>query len=518
MAQTISFDHSGAKFQWTPQKLQVSGASFLLNAPVLPLNSERYDLVEMQGIPTLKTPGLPQWPYQSFIVQGDAHELSIEIEHGKAIAVSSNPILPAAQMPCRCSKRIPSWFERSNHPLLKSHVMVESLGIFRGQALSKITITPFYQDGDGTWMVEDLSVYVQGAETFDLKNILDRTQSERLLVIGPRELLDHFDDFAAYYEEKGMTLEYLTVAPNMSIARLTSQVREIYEAVGFGHALILGDETQVPMHHRRTFVDPMTPTDLFTFTFDGADDVIPDVIYARLVASDGADLRAQFARIREFTERSFERDNGLSRGIMVSSDEGFNPTDVEYSRRMMAPHQRASGGQEKTFDFFVQGQRNARAQDIISSFNRGAVWMNYIGHGEGDRWPSITGAALTVDQFSSFTGRDVLPIVIDVACQNGRLSFDRRIGVELMRKRHSSGRQTGALAYYGGTVDISWHPPAQMAVYINELAAAREYATLGEVLLAGQFKLLENYDDLPSALENLVWYHLQGDPLLPIDF
>ena len=48
------------------------------------------------------------------------------------------------------------------------------------------------------------------------------------------------------------------------------------------------------------------------------------------------------------------------------------------------------------------------------------------------------------------------------------------------------GGHKGATAYYGGSVDISWHPPAIMAVGINRALAKKEAKTLGEILLLGQ--------------------------------
>ena len=79
---------------------------------------------------------------------------------------------------------------------------------------------------------------------------------------------------------------------------------------------------------------------------------------------------------------------------------------------------------------------------------------------------------------------------------------------------HDRGVMAGARAYYGGNVDISWHPPAVMAVGIGKARAQADYKYLGQVLLAGQLYLLETYEDLPAAIENLTWYHLQGDPSL----
>ena len=56
-----------------------------------------------------------------------------------------------------------------------------------------------------------------------------------------------------------------------------------------------------------------------------------------------------------------------------------------------------------------------------------------------------------------------------------------------------------------------------MAVAINEKMVEGQNRELGKILMAGQLDLYKNYSDRQSARENLVWYHLFGDPALQID-
>ena len=84
---------------------------------------------------------------------------------------------------------------------------------------------------------------------------------------------------------------------------------------------------------------------------------------------------------------------------------------------------------------------------------------------------------------------------------------------------HAKGVPLGALAYYGGSVDITWDPPAIMAVAIGKFLREKSNSKkLFSLLLQGQFSLLATYDDLDLALENLIWYHLFGDPSLSLRF
>ena len=65
-------------------------------------------------------------------------------------------------------------------------------------------------------------------------------------------------------------------------------------------------------------------------------------------------------------------------------------------------------------------------------------------------------------------------------------------------------------------MDISWDPPALMAIGINESLRTKSDVPLFQAISAGQLHLLSTYEDLDAAKENLLWYHLLGDPSMSI--
>ena len=85
---------------------------------------------------------------------------------------------------------------------------------------------------------------------------------------------------------------------------------------------------------------------------------------------------------------------------------------------------------------------------------------------------------------------------------------------------HKGDAATGARAYYGGSVDISWDPPAIMSQGISQFVSKtwtegrQKTTTLSEAMWAGQLHLMETYSDLKASTENRIWYHLQGDPTM----
>ena len=68
----------------------------------------------------------------------------------------------------------------------------------------------------------------------------------------------------------------------------------------------------------------------------------------------------------------------------------------------------------------------------------------------------------------------------------------------------------------GGTVNISWHPPALMARGMAFEHAAKNFQHLGEAILAGQLYLTANWNNQSDVVDNYEWYSLQGDPSMNI--
>jgi len=150
-----------------------------------------------------------------------------------------------------------------------------------------------------------------------------------------------------------------------------------------------------------------------------------------------------------------------------------------------------------------------------AALNEGAWWVTYLGHGDGTSWSSF-GATYAVPHIAQIrNAASVKPVWIDVACLNGIL-LPQNAGAHLMGDADPSGAPIGTTAYYGGTVLISWHPPAIFSRGVAYHVAATQNGTLGEALQAGQRYLTENHSGVTDIASNQRWYHLQGDPSMRV--
>ncbi len=414
-------------------------------------------------------------------------------------------------MPCRCSGNTVKGLTQVAPDSLSAYEL-QSLGDFRGVALTKLTLRSSALKEGVVSRYESLTVRLSRVDQKEVARFNPQRikLAPKLVIVTPANWLEASERLAQAVSATGIKVTVKTLEDfGPTFWDLKRSFKSLYEREQFGHVLLVGDEDHFPTELVQTSTDFQTPSDLQYYLMGDASDRIPDVMGARLAVTS-AD---QIDRYREKFV-AYQSARAHKHSIVVASDEGTNPTDVEYARAMAAPLQ-ASFGHEISEVF--QAHAHSGAEYLVEKIELGTDLLNYIGHGSGYSWPSVYGREFDLNDVAQTTSGAGHFVLIDVACQNGRFSSDGRLGVNFMNHQ-VSGVAAGTVAYYGGSVDISWHPPAVMAVAINQNMAQDPSATLGEYLLRGQLELIETYDDLESALENLTWYHLQGVPTLKPHF
>lgn len=460
-------------------------------------------------------------PYQSFIVKAKKENLIVGLKHlpGKFFKDIYSQVAP--KKPCRCDKNSPisyeikGDYENESSPLYE----IESLGTYRGQALTRVKVYGARQRSAGIEVFPSLKLSLMTKDRSPLALVnfkKDFKESNRhFLIIASKELEEGALEWSLFKQSQGYQVD-LFYYEDIATDALTLQkfIREQYKLKGHQYAVIIGHEFLVPTFYRETSMAWDTPTDYPYFYMDNDEaraDLFPEIFYGRVTGATNEDIVNQVKKLKEFENRSWRNAEGISRSIGIASNEGINPTDEEYVAQMLDP---LKNGHNLTPKYFFQKDPQAQVSQINTALNRGAYWLNYIGHGSGVSWPSIhQGEYLSSDIYQIKPGA-VKPVIIDVACQNGRFNEEGRLGETFMNAQ-ASGEPVGALSYFGGSVDISWDPPAIMAVGIGESMGKNRnsYSLFGHIL-QGQNHLLQNYSTIESIVENHVWYHLLGDPSL----
>lgn len=494
---------AGSKF-----KIDINKSDFKLNKIVK--TEGAFTQIAIAGFESDKTIGSPELPVKSWLVKGTPKQIQVHLNVQSTEIFPNAKPFPTQEQDCRCTtdklKIFTPLAEESSAP-----VSISYLGAYRGTPISKIDLRMGSYDANKNEIRIISRAQVDlNAELFSLP----RAELKDYLILAPLNLVDSLSEFISWKQSKGYTVYVEPVtSPSNDLTALKNLIRQYYTEKGIDFAILVGDETAIPMFKVSTSGSSQTPSDLKYFTMDGVDDYIPDVFASRIVATTPEDVAAQLSKSIEFERRSYENSEGLKRIIGIASNEGSKPSDNEYVKSIEDKFKQVLG--VDVVHLYQNDSTNSTPTVLNSTFNQGALWLTYLGHGSGTSWPSMYRqyAVAHIEQMKNKSA--VKPIIIDVACMNGRL-VNGYLGTSFMKAKSSEA--FGAAAYYGGTVNISWHPPAVMARGIAYEHLTKKFLHLGEALLAGNLYLAANWANQADVVDNFEWYHLQGDPGMNIEF
>jgi hypothetical protein len=456
--------------------------------------------------------GRPELPIKSWLVQGMPDQIEVHVNVLSRKTLANLRVAPVEPQDCRCDtpqKRVLTSLENYSEP--QAPVKKEYIGSFRGQPLTRVDILLANYEASQSKLeiFTDAQVGIN-ADVFTLP----KGDYKDYLIVTPANLEVGTRDFVQYKKNQGynVIVESLS-APQVTLASIQQIISQHYQSNGIDFVMMIGDETALPMHQLPTSGSSATPSDLPYMTLEGTTDKVPDVFASRIATKSVEGVRKQLQKAMDFEQKNYVSAVGLKKVIGIASNEGANPSDKEYIESIGKEFSSVLNADATLL--YQDDVKNSNPKVLNSKLDIGSLWITYIGHGSGTSWPSMAASYATTNIKQLKNKPVVKPILIDVACQNGRL-LKGQLGTSFMEVGAAS--DFGAAAYYGGTVDISWHPPAVMAQGIAKLHMAQNYKHLGEALLAGQLHLASQWANAEETIDNLEWYHLQGDPGMNIQF
>lgn len=337
-------------------------------------------------------------------------------------------------------------------------------------------------------------------------------QAERMLILTADEYKSALAPYIAWKTKRGLQIDVVTLTEaGGNKEELQKYIKTAYEKAAHKptYLLFVGNKTNLPAFKEST-ASGSAASDYRMTLLSGEDD-IPDVFYGRFLADNVAELQTQIQRTIEYEKNSAPQ-AWRRKGMTIASDEGSDPSDEEYAVQVQ---EALKTGTYNEMDSFFQGEMTAKAENILEALKAGRSWIAYFGHGSGTAWGSVNDT-FSVSEVAKVENYGKLPVLIDVACQNASwMNISRCFGKAWMTENKESG-PVGTVAYYGGSVNISWHPPAVMSVGIAKRHFENSVRTIGSSVMAGQLYLVEQMGTGSKVIDNLKWYNLFGDPSLEV--
>ncbi len=267
--------------------------------------------------------------------------------------------------------------------------------------------------------------------------------------------------------------------------------------------LFVGDAEFIPFHEGKSGNANGNEADPMYGLIEG-NDSYPEVIIGRFPAKNASDVSNMIYRSINY-EKNPASGDWYRKAIGIASDEG-SPTDGERANalREILMESRYTTV-EKLYDPGV------RASDITASLNDGRGLVNYLGHGNETSWGTGDFNNSDIKELKN-TGK--LPVIVDVACLNGRFGAKTDSFAEVWLKAGTPEAPTGAIAIFASSTEQDWVPPTVGQKAIASFISKGTYRTVGSLFTNGAIAVLE--DDASTAEQTFETWHIFGDPTLKI--
>ena len=443
------------------------------------------------------TEGMPEVPTKVILLESDKQSLpNVEIQKVWSHLNESISWYVSNGQKCRCrdeEKKI-----RAKVDSFEGEHKVEYVGDFRGKHIYRLII-PLVRIREGaTNRLVQVEVKASNAKLFSASKKRER---KSIIIVLPNDFAEMKGSIKQYYLQKSFSVHFIEDKEVISIReKLRKKIKELYKSNKVTHTLFVGDSSLISPYYLDTRFDSATPSDYPYFKQGDESDHIPDIIGARISIQSPEQLNGYLKKL------SIKNADGPIVSIGVSSNEGSNPSDYQYVESIL---EELSPSTDRYH--LNQDNDDSNPTNFVNILNSGVDLFNYIGHGSGFAWPSFRREVKVSDLENWRPGRKG-PIVLDVACQNGKFNGRGNIGETMISGHRKYDYENGALAYVGGSVDISWDPPAIFAQGVSKALGRNSSMSIGDGVIEGYLYLFQMHSDLEDIIDHLEWTHIQGDP------
>lgn len=330
-----------------------------------------------------------------------------------------------------------------------------------------------------------------------------------LLVIAHDAFIPNLQPLASHKTGIGIPTTIVGVSTiGNDATSIRNYIQNYYNSHDLAFVLLVGDAAQVATPHASGGASDPSYSKLA-----GSDDY-PDILVGRFSASTAAHVDTQVERTVDYETLPATGEAWYLRGVGIASAEGGGgqgddgESDREHEDNVRA--QLLAAGWTSVDRIYDPG---ATAQQVTDAVNAGRGIINYTGHGSATSW-GTTG--FDVGDVNALVNRDQLPFVVSVACVNGEFEGNDTCFAESWLRASKDGRPTGAVAFYGSSINQSWNSPMQAQDEFNRMLAdeTEPWHTYGGLCFASSVSMMDAYGG--DGINMFNTWHIFGDPSLRI--
>lgn len=449
----------------------------------------------------------------------------------------------------------------------KEIVTVERLGILRGVQIARLTIAPFkYNPVSNELMIfNNIELHVSYgnadykqtqllkeknytpafnpsfSELLNYKPLakdLITTYPVKYVIVSDPMFQNDLQNFIEWKTKKGFNVvEAYTNDP--MVGSTTTSIKAYLEGLytagtaadpAPSYVLFVGDVAQVPAHNGNS---GSHVSDLYYCTYDGPNDIYPDMYYGRFSATSSSQLLPQIEKTLMFEQYTFPDPSYLDEVLLVAGvDASMAPTygngQINYGtdNYFNAVH-------GLTTHIYLYGSGSPVTSDqasasalIIDDVSNGVGFANYTAHCWENGWAD---PSFETSDVSGLSNQDEYCVIVSNCCLPNSFDNAECFGEAVLR---AEGK--GAVGHIGGSNNTYWNEDFWWAVGTGSISANPAYSqtglgvfdclfhengeavsdwfiTLSQMVHAGNLAVTA-----AGGSEEYYWeiYHVMGDPSL----
>lgn len=342
-------------------------------------------------------------------------------------------------------------------------------------------------------------------------------ESGKMIIIAYPAFVDEVQPLVDWKNAKGLpTTLYTLDDTGTSATDIKEFIQTQYDTDNdLTFVLLVGDINQITspissLYHSG-YADPM-------YAQLAGDDYYPEIFIGRLSAENGSQVTTQVNKILYY-ERDMETGDWAGKGVGIASQQGTgddNEYDYEHIRNIRTD---LMGYTYSMVDEIYEGSQGGEdeptwpsASDVAASFNNGRGIANYCGHGSYLSWGT---SGFSTSYVNTLTNDNMLPFIISVACKNGAVDYSSPCFAETWLRATHNGNLSGAIAFYGSSVNQLWAPPMASQDEITDLLTSDQKQTFGGLCFNGSCLMMDEYGSYHGADTFNTWL-IFGDPSLVV--
>lgn len=348
------------------------------------------------------------------------------------------------------------------------------------------------------------------------------SEAGSMLIITDASYTNELIRLAKWKNESGIKTTVVTTAQTGSTSSSIKNFIQNYYADNpdLVFVLLAGDSEKVASYSYGTSGwEQLWSDSYYGQLIGGSNDFYPELLVGRL-SGNAEELGIMIDRILEY-EKNPMQGSWMKNALGLGSNEGSgygNDGESDFQHLRNIRTQLQAFGYSDVYEFYQgsQGGQDAPGEPtptmINNAMNEGTGLFNYTGHGWLD---GMSTGNYTSNDVLNLSNHGKYPFVISVACNNGTFVGDTTIG-EVFLRAEEDGLPTGAIAFAGSSILMSWAPPMEtqdeMTNILTEVYENHKNITLGGLFYNAQIGMLTEYNSNGTAKEVMQTWILFGDP------